>query len=388
MTPLARYQQDLKRSDFFEDEGQKKAIILLDALFKRLVSAPAPFPPTPSFFKCLSNKLSFLKEIRFKAIKGKQETLSLIPEKGLYLWGGVGRGKTYLMDLFYQSLPFDKKLRLHFHHFMHRIHAELALLDGEENPLLIVADKLARETNVLCFDEFFVSDITDAMILATLFDALFKRGVCLVATSNIKPAELYKNGLQRTRFLPAITLIERHCEQVHLDEGVDYRARTLTQAKCYYSPLDESARIALEDCFNHLTLNANLNTSFSSAPSILINQRQIRVKKVKDGVLFIDFSALCESARSQADYIELAFLYHTVLLSNVKQMSAEHDDVARRFIAMVDEFYDRKVNLIISAEVNLTELYQKGGLAFEFKRCYSRLQEMQSHEYLALAHLS
>ncbi|MCP4884021.1 MAG: cell division protein ZapE, partial [Flavobacteriales bacterium] len=295
---------------------------------------------------------------------------------------GVGRGKTYMMDVFFHSLPFENKARMHFHRFMQRVHAELRQHEGKKNPLELVADSLASETKVLCFDEFFVSDITDAMILANLLEALFARGITLVATSNIEPENLYRNGLQRARFLPAIGLILQHCQVVNIDSGIDYRLRKLSQAGIFHFPLDAGAEKNLHQYFEHFADSSSVQET-----EITINNRQIKVEKEAQGVLFIAFSHLCESARSQFDYIEIAKLYHTVLLSDVRQMGAESDDAARRFIAMVDEFYERKVKLIISSEVSMEELYSTGRLTFEFERCCSRLKEMQSHEYLSLPHL-
>lgn len=377
MTPLMRYQQDLLRSDFYHDESQQKAIIQLDDLYTRLMQSE-------SFVEHrLASKFQLWRWLTAQCRwLGLSKNQLVLPEKGIYFWGGVGRGKTYLMDTFYQSLPFTRKSRMHFHRFMHRVHAELRLFDGQENPLLCVADKLAQEAKVICFDEFFVSDITDAMLLGTLLTALFERGVCLVATSNVEPSQLYKNGLQRARFLPAIDAIERYCHIYHLESDMDYRLRALTQAPIYHFPLTMNAARQLELYFAQLVPHAD-----SSPSHILINQREIQVVREDQGVVHFDFSILCEGMRSQLDYIEIACTYHTVLLSNVKQMSAENDDAARRFIAMVDEFYERHVKLIISAEVALSDLYQMGQLSFEFERTRSRLQEMQSHAYLALAHL-
>lgn len=366
MTPLEQYRKDLLRPDFFEDASQRNAVEKLENLYHRLVARANAPAEKPGFLQSLFKKKADRKE----------------PEQGLYFWGGVGRGKTYLVDTFFESLPFDKKLRMHFHRFMHRVHQELKLLDGQQDPLQKIADKLADEAHILCFDEFFVSDITDAMILGTLMEALFDRGICLVATSNIVPDDLYRNGLQRARFLPAIALINRYCEVVNVDAGTDYRLRTLEQAEIYHFPLDEKAGENLKEYFYKLATEP----CFSSH-EIEINHRKLIAERESEGVVHFEFATLCDSPRSQSDYIEIARLYHTVLLANVPQMGASSDDAARRFIAMVDEFYERHVKLIISAEVALNLLYTDGRLNFEFKRCISRLKEMQSHDYLALEHL-
>lgn len=367
MTPKQRYQQDLKQSDFQQDGAQAQAVDALDHLYHQLIdylNAPVVRPS------------------RWQKLLGKKEQKPQLP-KGLYFWGGVGRGKTYLMDTFFDALPTDKKMRVHFHRFMHRVHDELKLLNDVSDPLQVIADKFSHEAVVICFDEFFVSDITDAMILGTLFQALFQRGVVLVATSNIPPHDLYKNGLQRARFLPAIALIETHCDILNVDSGVDYRLRTLEQAEIYHYPLDAKATENLNKYYSQLVGNEKPRQG-----SIEVNHRPISVIEASDGLLYATFEQLCQTARSQNDYIELSKLYHTVLLADVRQMDRTIDDAARRFIALVDEFYERNVKLIISAEVPLSELYISGQLEFEFKRCQSRLIEMQSHDYLAQEHLA
>lgn len=364
-TPYDRYQFDLQREDFSYDASQEMAVKHLQRVYDELLLQEQA--PRPSAWQ------------RFKSGFAKREAQA--PVQGLYFWGGVGRGKTYLMDTFYDTLPFERKLRAHFHRFMQRVHRELRELDGEKNPLLKVADRIAREAKVICFDEFFVTDITDAMILAGLFERLFERGVVLIATSNIVPDGLYKDGLQRARFLPAIAMIKARCEVINVDGGVDYRLRTLEQAELYHSPLDEAADKSLWDSFEHLAPEPG------RADELLdIEGREVRARFVADDVVWFDFAELCDSPRSQNDYIELARIYHAVLLSNVPQMSRSRDDAARRFINLVDEFYDRNVKLIISAETALDDIYAGGGLDFEFERTRSRLLEMQSHDYLALEH--
>ncbi len=364
-TPLQKYQSDLNRDDFHHDPAQENAIRHLQHLYDALVARNQQ--PRGNFFSRLLNKFQ----------SGESSSV-----QGLYFWGGVGRGKTYLVDTFFECLPFENKIRVHFHRFMHRVHDELKTLNAVENPLDIIAKKLADETQIICFDEFFVSDITDAMLLGGLMEKLFSHGVVLVATSNIVPNDLYKNGLQRARFLPAIDLINQNCEIVNVDHGVDYRLRTLTQAEIYHSPLDEQADSNLALYFKQLALEP-CRFDFD----LELENRLVKSRAECDGVIFFDFSVLCEGPRSQTDYMELSRIYHTVLLSHVKQMGAINDDVARRFIAMVDEFYERNVKLIISAQLPILELYSNGQLNFEFRRCVSRLQEMQSHEYLAKAHI-
>ncbi len=362
MTPLQKYQLDLKRPDFQFDAAQQHAVMQLQRLFDEIVSMP-------------TDKPSLLGRLFGKKTEQK-------PVKGLYFWGGVGRGKTYLVDTFYECLPTERKLRVHFHRFMHKVHDELKALAGESNPLEKVADHFKRDVDIICFDEFFVSDITDAMILGTLMQALFARGITLVATSNIEPDGLYRNGLQRARFLPAIALIKQHTEIINVDSGIDYRLRTLQQAEIYHAPLDEAAEQNLQQYFMALSVEPRQQQGH-----IEIASRKLSYRREADGIIWFEFSELCETMRSQYDYMELSKIYHTLLLSGVRQMGQSNDDVARRFIALVDEFYERKVKLIISAEVPMEQLYTQGILSFEFRRCLSRLQEMQSQDYLALAHL-
>ncbi|AUJ68712.1 MULTISPECIES: cell division protein ZapE [unclassified Pseudoalteromonas] len=362
MTPWEKYQQDLQRDDFQYDSAQENAVKHLQRLYDDLINQP---PVKQNFFSRLF---------------GKAEPPKV---KGLYFWGGVGRGKTYLVDTFFDALPTERKMRVHFHRFMHRVHAELKKLNEVKNPLESIADTFKSETDIICFDEFFVQDITDAMLLGGLMQALFARGIVLVATSNIVPDDLYKNGLQRARFLPAIELVKANTEVVNVDSGIDYRLRTLEQAEIFHSPLDKQADENLFDYFNKLSPEPG-----KAEQAIEIEGRMIQTRIVSDCIVMFDFPALCETARSQVDYMEISRLYNTVILSNVKQMGQQNDDAARRFIALVDEFYERNVTLIISAAAPITELYTEGTLNFEFKRCISRLQEMQSHEYLAKEHLA
>lgn len=366
MTPMERYKKDLERDDFSYDAAQENAVKHLDRLYHDLLLEQEIRPK------------SWLSNLGSRFLRADD---SIKPPQGIYFWGGVGRGKTYLVDTFYDSLPFPRKMRVHFHRFMQRVHHELSELQGQKNPLEIVGERLAKETKVLCFDEFFVTDITDAMILAELLDQLFKRGVALVATSNIVPDLLYDNGLQRARFLPAIDLVKQYTDVVNVDSGVDYRLRTLEQAEIYHYPLDEAATEIINTSFENLAPEVG-----ERDVDIEIERRMIPAKRVADDVLWCDFRALCDGPRSQNDYIEIARIYHAVLVSDVPVMGGTEDDMARRFVNMVDEFYDRSVKLIISADAPVDKLYTGSNLAFVFERTQSRLIEMQSHEYLARPH--
>jgi len=307
---------------------------------------------------------------------------SITPVTGLYIWGTVGRGKTMLMDRFYEQLNLPYKMRSHFHRFMHEVHDLLKQLKQRSDPLEEVAERLAQKARVICFDEFFVNDIADAMILGTLFEALFRRGVTLVATSNVPPENLYKDGLQRQRFLPAIALIQHHTRVLELEAGVDYRLRVLERAEIYHCPLDEQADRNLNSYFKAIAPDSG-----SKCQPLHVNGREIPARRLADGVAWFDFQALCGGPRSQEDYIELSRCYQTVMLSAIPRLGSDNEDEARRFIALVDEFYDRNVKLICSAEAPLQDLYAGSRLQFEFERTKSRLQEMQSHDYLARPHL-
>jgi len=365
LSPMLRYQQDLERDDFSYDASQEIAVKHLQRLYDELV-----------LDQNTVSKSGFLNKFFAKSVPK-------VPVMGLYFWGGVGRGKTYLMDTFFDSLPFERKERTHFHRFMQRVHGDLRQLEGQKNPLDVIAKKYASQACIICFDEFFVSDITDAMILGGLFERLFAEGVSLVATSNIVPDGLYLNGLQRARFLPAIALLKKHTEIVNIDGGVDYRLRVLEQAELYHCPLDEKADLSLNKSFESLAPDLD---EVVEAERVEINGREILSRRCCEDVVWFEFSEICLGARSQNDYIEIAKMYHAVLVSNVPQMGKDNDDAARRFINLVDEFYDCGVKLILSAEVPIFEIYTDGRLSFEIERTKSRLLEMQSHDYLAKEH--
>ena len=306
------------------------------------------------------------------------------PPRGLYLWGGVGTGKTFLMDLFFDALPVRRKQRLHFYRFMQEIHALLKRERNRRNPLEAVANRLTQQTKVLCLDEFFVSDITDAMILHHLLRALFDKKLVLVTTSNIPPPKLYRDGLQRERFLPAISLIERHTRVVRLDARTDYRLRMLEAGEVYHHPCGRDAENAMAQNFCAIDGCAD-GANPGAGETIEVNGRDVPVVRHSCNTAWFDFKAICEGPRSPADYILIAHLYHTVLISNVPLFD-QRDDMARRFIQLVDEFYDRNVKLIVSAAAAPADLYCGGRLGPEFNRTASRLSEMQSRRYLSQAH--
>ena len=287
------------------------------------------------------------------------------------------------MDLFYDELKTSRKKRQHFHRFMHAVHDQLATLRNKQDTLTIVADSIAKDVDIICFDEFFVSDIADAMILGRLFTELFDRGVSLVATSNCEPDGLYKDGLQRASFLPAVESLKANTTILKLDGEIDYRLRVLQQAEIYHSPLDEAADKNLLDYFCKIAPNSPINDV-----ELDVEGRKVHARYKADGVVWFDFKEICETDRSQIDYIELSREFHTILISNIPQLDEFNENAARRFIALVDEFYDRQVKVIISAEVPLFELYKGKRLTFEIQRTESRLQEMQSLEYLAKPHLA
>ncbi len=360
----ALYRENLERHGLQCDRAQEQALERLEHLRDRLIASPREF--------------GFFARRMLQLLPGRTE---LAPERGLYLWGGVGRGKTMLMDLFYQSLPFAERKRRHFHRFMHDVHAELGKLKSSTHPLELVAHRMATRARVICFDELHVADIADAMILGTLFDALFRRGVTLVATSNVPPKQLYKDGLQRQRFLPAIKLIEQHAEAIHVDGAVDYRLRELRKAPIYLDSRSPDVRTRMEETFAAIAGEPGTTDGH-----IVIEHRRIKCVRQAEDVVWFDFHDLCESARSQRDYIEIASYYHTLLLSNVPVLEEKDENSARRFIALVDELYDRNVNLIVAAAAAPVELYRGERLKFEFQRTASRLIEMQSGQYLSRAH--
>jgi cell division protein ZapE len=357
------YEEQVLARGFVADPAQLAAVTQLDDLRRRLLSA-ASTPETH-----VSRWLG--------ALTGRAPRA---PTRGLYLWGSVGRGKTWLMDLFFGSVPIPRRRR-HFHRFMHDVHAELTRLKHQRSPLDAVAASLAREARLLCLDELYVADIGDAMILGGLFEGLFRRGVTLVTTSNTPPSELYRDGLQRQRFLPAIHLLESNLQVFRLDGATDHRLRHLTQAGTWLAAGAPDTAARLTSIFAGLA-----DHGVHAGGTIEINGRSIPIAKSGGGAVWFEFAALCSGPRSQEDYIEIARDYQSVILAGVPVMGPTRDDEARRFIALIDEFYDHNVNLIVSAHAPAAGLYQGERLRAAFARTTSRLTEMQSAEYLAREH--
>jgi len=354
---LQQYQAELAERGYQSDPAQLRAVRALDRCAREW----------GEFREQRSNV--------FKKLINRPE----IP-RGVYLYGGVGRGKSFLMDCFYKAVPIVRKTRLHFHEFMREVHRELTELQGTVNPLDQLGERMARRYRLVCFDEFHVADITDAMILHRLLAALFDNGVGFVTTSNFRPDDLYPNGLHRDRILPAIGLLNGKLEVVNVDNGVDYRRRTMEQVKLYHTPLGAGADAQMNDAFTRLA------ATHDEDPVLHIESREIRARRKAGGVVWFDFRTLCGGPRSQNDYLEIATQFHTVLLSDVPYMPVRMASEARRFTWLVDVLYDRRVKLIMSAQVPPEALYTEGPLAHEFPRTVSRLDEMQSADFLALEH--
>ncbi len=355
------YDESLTREGHERDPAQETLVELLESLQRKLAAE------------------------RPKSLFGFLQRRAQNPEgvKGLYIWGGVGRGKTFLMDLFFDTLDIRRKKRIHFHRMMHEVHERRAAYSDTADPLDAVAADIADETRVLCFDEFYVSDIGDAMILGRLLEGLFERGVVLVTTSNAAPDDLYKNGLQRQRFLPAIESLKRYTEVVNLGGDTDYRLRLLQKAGTYLTPDDDAATAKLRHFFDECA-----SSQVAKHHDLLVNGREVRAVRCAKGIAWFEFDAICDGPRSQNDYIEIARWYPTVIVSGVPQLTADLENQARRFIALVDEFYDRRVKLILAAGTDVQSLYAGARLTFEFDRTMSRLIEMQSTEYLHAPHLA
>lgn len=336
---------------------------------------PAQWRAIDALERCASGWAAY-REQRSNAFK-KLISRPAIP-RGVYMHGGVGRGKSFLMDCFYGAVPIKRKTRLHFHEFMREVHRELRDLQGTVNPLDELGKRIAKRYRLICFDEFHVADITDAMILHRLLAALFDNGVGFVTTSNFHPDDLYPNGLHRDRILPAIALLKGQLELIGVDNGTDYRRRTLEQATLYHTPLSPKADAGMAETFKSLAESQDEN------PVLQIEFRQIQARRKAGGVVWFDFKTLCGGPRSQNDYLEIATQFHTVLLSDVPHMPVRMASEARRFTWLVDVLYDRRVKLIMSAAVAPGALYTEGPLLHEFSRTVSRLGEMQSMEFLSL----
>ena len=355
---LGAYATALAAKGFEADPAQMLAVERLETLYQSLIS--------------------------FKTARGHKIRRMLSPPtvpRGVYFWGGVGRGKSFIMDCFFAAVPYKRKKRIHFHAFMHQIHAELRQHSGQADPLVPVAERIAKETRLLCFDEFHVSDIADAMILGRLLELLFEKGVVFVMTSNYPPDNLYPNGLQRMNFLPTIELLKREMDIMPLDGGQDYRLRKLEVMPVYHVPHDDETQRAMAEYFEVAA------TMPGKSGSVEVNGRKIKTVLQAPGVVWFDFFAICGDGRAQTDYLALVREYHTILVSNIPVLEVRLGAEARRFTWLVDVCYDHRVKLIISAATNPDDLYVEGPNAHEFFRTASRLTEMQSREYLALPHL-
>ena len=347
------YQHALTQRDFKADAAQQRAVDRLQLCYDEWVDYKAQ---RSNSFKRFINRPD-------------------VP-RGVYMWGGVGRGKSFLMDSFYSVVPLVRKTRLHFHEFMRDIHRQLDELKGVANPLEEVARKVAKKYRLICFDEFHISDVADAMIMYNLLSALFDNGVSFIMTSNYDPELLYPDGLHRDRILPTIALLKQKMDVMNVDAGVDYRGRALEQVDSYYTPLGAETDRKLREAYARIAETAD------DDPHVTIENRQIRALRRAGTIIWFDFATLCGGPRSQNDYLEIASRFHTVILSGIPAMSAAQSSEARRFTWLIDVFYDQKVKLIMSAEVAPEQLYTNGMLANEFHRTVSRIIEMQSREYM------
>jgi cell division protein ZapE len=363
MTPIESYKLKLEHGDFVRDPVQEEAIRLLQRIYDELTGSRTPAPGLIS---------------RLFGTRQKPKAV-----EGLYLWGGVGRGKTLVVDEFYECLPFKEKKRIHFHRFMHKVHGQLRQLRQLQDPLSRIAGRFSEEFRILCFDEFIVNDIADAMILSGLLQRMFADGITLVATSNIHPDDLYKNGLQRDRFQPAIDLIKANTTVHELAGDTDYRLEFLTSAEIYFHPHDDKAFAGLRKNFDHIT-----SEPAEQDVRLEIDGREIRPLRHATGIVWFDFAEICGGPRSQNDYIELARCFNTVVVSDIPALSAGCDDQARRFINLIDILYDRNVKFMGSGCCPPKELYRGNRLVDEFQRTVSRLAEMQSLAYMAREHLT
>lgn len=349
MTPLEYYQKKLAAGEILEDRQQFTALEKLQAIYTSLTVEPQGF---------------------IGHFRKKQSP------RGLYLWGNVGIGKTLLMDTFYYCLPFENKLRIHFYAFMREVHQALRALQGTKNPLQVIAKNWAQKTRVICFDELIVTDIADASLLGGLLRALFQQRICLIVTTNVAPDDLYKNGLQRELFLPAIAEIKAQLDVVHLQIVDDYRANYSSQSKYYWYPLTTKALNNLEQCF--IEFSQGMTADFMP---LEINGRSIRVKKYAGSVVWFDFMDICGIPRSHEDYLAITKKFNTILVSNLTKIAAHDRDLARSFIRFIDVLYDTKTRLVIAAAQPIKEIYTSGQLSFEFTRTCSRLTQMQSGEW-------
>ena len=362
MKPSEKYIQFVEQSGYETDRNQIQAMHLLDDLVEQLS------------LKREAENPSWLQRL-----VGKKTSNNVT--RGIYFWGGVGRGKTFVMDIFYRCLQDTRKSRRHFHGFMNDVHKSLKQKAGLENPLKAIGQDIAAEIDVLCLDEFVVTDIGDAMILSGLLEALFERGVVLVTTSNSPPQDLYRDGLQRARFLPAIDLISSYCRVVNLDSGKDYRLQGLQQTHLYSVPHSEAADQEIRRYLDeHLALRR------TEQKSLNVNGRDIPVVVCVEDTIWFSFSSLCKTNRSQTDYLEIARMFNTLIVTDIEVMSSLQDDIARRFVLLIDVMYDHRVKLICTAAADAENLYEGKRLSFEFERTSSRLIEMQSQHYLSEAH--
>jgi cell division protein ZapE len=364
ISPKAWYQSISLLPDFVQDAAQAAAIDELDVLWHQLVD-----------FKSRRNQ--FL---------GRSLLSPEVP-KGLYMWGGVGRGKTFLMDAFYACLPYRRKRRIHFHNFMAEIHHQMKMLAAEDDPLIAVAGNIAKSTRLLCLDEFHVDDIADAMILGRLVTALFERGLVLMTTSNYPPDGLYPDGLQRNNFLPVIELLKRELKVLYIDSGNDYRLRALTREPLFLVSGDAAGDAANEARMEAL-FNRIAGETRRDERHVTVRGRTIPAKNIARSVVWFDFKELCAGAHAQEDYLEIAHRFPTVFLSHIPQLGAERGAEAKRFTWLIDVLYDNHVRLVASSAAAAQDIFSGGAVSGEFSRTTSRLTEMQTQHYLQLPHRS